>query len=175
MLTKIGRFLGDTEILTIRGLFMWNGRRNRKPFNFLSLLFMLVSLVVNSLLLLYELYVGNVELILESTFYTVFIFSGYTVFAYCSFVNTIKRLHDLGHSGKIFTYCVSLFFLCFLVVNVHFLAGVQIVQMITNYIAIGLSVVLFVFLLYFMFFKGTTGPNKYGPDPLGIVEISKNE
>lgn len=79
-----------------------------------------------------------------------------------------RRLHDLNHNG----WWAVLFFLSTVyiktptfIISIHALFNSLTLSHIIN----ALNILTF---LYLLLFKGTSGPNKYGPDPLGYEEYS---
>lgn len=70
---------------------------------------------------------------------------------------SVRRLHDLNLSGYFYLLYIILFF------------GNSLFSVIAKSFPM-LSLIIFllsiIFVIYLLFFKGTKGPNKYGPDPL---------
>jgi uncharacterized membrane protein YhaH (DUF805 family) len=73
---------------------------------------------------------------------------------------TVKRLHDLNKSGW---WMLAIF-------GVSFLSGfLSEMGEILALVGIGLNVPILVYALWLLFWPGTKGNNKYGPDPIEIV------
>lgn len=77
------------------------------------------------------------------------------VCTYILFTNSVKRFHDLNKPDYYAAYV-------FLPLIIGFLGGNQ-----SDWII--LLIISFIIGIYQTFFKGTTGPNPYGPDPLEKV------
>ncbi len=96
------------------------------------------------------------------------------IFTYTDFVNTAKRLHDLNHSTKwaILLSSIRLVMGLYLDFVVFMYEKNKDYSIILDSIPITIAVLITGLLpeIYFMFFKGTTGPNDYGPDPLQRIQ-----
>lgn len=95
----------------------------------------------------------SLGLVFTGLYFAVLLFLGcLSVFLY------IKRLHDLNRSGWYYP---------------GFIAALVVVFLIDDYITpfakfVGFPLALFGFVAIY-FIKGTSGENKYGPDPLGVT------
>lgn len=147
----------------------FHGRLNRKRYILRSLALVAALVIVQIVicLLVVGIYIcaeqlNCVELIdvnhIPPTFYMI----DYVLEAVFSVVNLtlgmslmVRRLHDLNRSGflALFNYVLSI---VFFVLGVEFSLFFWFIGLL-----VGLS-----FAIYLIFFKGTKGDNKYGPDPL---------
>ena len=119
-------------------LFTFSGRRNRKSYILLQLLYILIQIVF----LITISIIGIVG-------FVVVLFA-----AFCSFIVTAQRLRDIGLPGKL-----CLLFLIPSLIDL-FLFG-------TTFALISITVG-FTGWIVLMSIPGTVGENKYGPDPLKI-------
>lgn len=90
---------------------------------------------------------------------------------------SVRRLHDVGKSGKLLLLFYILLFVCVIVMVVSglslFATGAT-----ENFGALGLGfiipmlliVAMGIWMLVLFFTEGNKGPNKYGPDPKGVGE-----
>ena len=92
------------------------------------------------------------------------------IYIYTDFVNTAKRLHDLNRPTKWAIFLSTIRFIIGLyfqfVVFAYEKSKDETIIFDKMPIMIGIVAVGLLPEIYFLFFKGTTGPNDYGPDPL---------
>lgn len=151
----------------IRNYVNFRGRASRSEywyFILFSVLFLIAAILLDKLLF------GNSR----SVFYSVF-----ALFIFLPQIAVmVRRLHDTNRSGKIvlwyyLTGIVWILLMAFLGYS-NFIAAArgQSVGSPTGFFLAVILIVTFVFLVWGIFFlvwfctKGTTGDNKYGPDPL---------
>lgn len=95
---------------------------------------------------------------------------------YIWIMNTIKRGHDLNLSAKWSVIYPHLYLFCILIATIIlvFVINIPFIKQPPQFIILGLIVMFVIWELilniYLLFFKGTIGNNKYGPDPLQKTE-----
>ena len=135
-------------ILSDTGLLKPVGRRGRWDYFKVSIFLTLVATVVSY---------GS------SLFSTI-------IYTYTDFVNTSKRLHDLNQSTKwavLLSAIRCIIGLYFQFVEFAYKGSKDVTNIFDNIpFIIGIVVLGLLPEIYLLFFKGNTGPNDYGPDPL---------
>ena len=140
--------------------FSFNGRLNRKPFiirNIVSI-FIILILTIAIIIPLYGL--QNAENFNLSVPYFVILFI--SIWFYLANMN--RRFQDMN-KGKEWTIILFILYIVGLLLDLAQYTSFSLV----------LSSVSFVFFIYLCAKKGTVGPNKYGPDPLGNTIEQAND
>ena len=140
------------------------GRIGRRQFWMGVLALLATSFLIFSLAeLLVSLKVKSMALIASCT--VMFLYSNYCLF--------IKRLHDRGRNGKLFTIYLALHYILVFVVPAEISDPNGIVDhgsnlsfWIVQLVKFGLFLLALYFLVICGVLKGTDGPNQYGRDPL---------
>lgn len=124
------------KVFSKEGLFSFAGRRARAQYFWICFATNLISNILD------KIFKGS----------DIFMFVVFMFFFYIQCTNLAKRMHDIEMPGK---YALIPFVAMFIaaLTNSSGLLGIC---------AIGN----FIFSMYILFKKGTTGDNKYGPDPL---------
>ena len=164
----IAAALGDTETEDTE---VWNmklydqltsleGRINRLRYFLLSILFMIIALVyaiiVGVVLAVLLIGMGLPETIFDITFGLAMI-----PIVYVEYALTVKRLQDTGRGGGWITFSQAYAVLITLYLMAPIGSSVEgVLDITTAIMALPLGIVC-------LFFGGDTGPNQFGPDPLG--------
>lgn len=128
------------KLITLNGVLTWKGRKSRKQY-------IMWSIPINIICVL--IYIAGVKHLIDDFplgYLSMLVF----VFAfYCQMINMAKRVHDMGFSAKWILGILGVMIIIFTYnPNAHNHVWL-------DFICMGC--------------KGTKGPNKYGPDPLGEV------
>ena len=164
----IAAALGDTETEDKE---VWNmnfydqftsleGRINRLRYILLSILFLIFGLVyaiiVGVVLAVLLIGMGLPEIIFDITFGLAMI-----PIVYVEYAITVKRLQDTGRGGGWITFSQAYAVLIILYLMAPIGSSVEgVLDITTTIMALPLGIVC-------LFFRGDTGPNQFGPDPLG--------
>ena len=164
----IAAALGDTETEDTE---VWNmnlydqftnleGRINRLRYFLLTILFLIIGLVyaiiVGVVLAVLLIGMGLPEIIFDITFGLAMI-----PIVYVEYALTVKRLQDTGRGGGWITFSQAYAVLIILYLMTPIGSSVEgVLDITTAIMALPLGVVC-------RFFGGDTGPNQFGPDPLG--------
>jgi uncharacterized membrane protein YhaH (DUF805 family) len=89
------------------------------------------------------------------------------IFAYPNIAISVKRLHDRNYSGATVWFLIAAFATLLVVEVLGYLDDLDHVGATVWIAIIAALIVAFGFLIELGFRRGTPGPNKYGPDPLG--------
>ena len=164
----IAAALGDTETEDTE---VWNmnlydqftnleGRINRLRYFLLTILFLIIGLVyaiiVGVVLAVLLIGMGLPEIIFDITFGLAMI-----PVVYVAYAITVKRLQDTGRGGGWITFAQANAVLTTLYLMVPIGSSVEgVLDITTTIMGLPLGIVC-------LFFRGDTGPNQFGPDPLG--------
>ena len=164
----IAAALGDTETEDTE---VWNknlydqftsleGRINRLRYFLLTILFLIIGLVyaiiVGVVLAVLLIGMGLPEIIFDITFGLAMI-----PIVYVEYALTVKRLQDTGRGGGWITFSQAYAVLITLYLMAPIGSSVEgVLDITTAIMALPLGIVC-------LFFGGDTGPNQFGPDPLG--------
>ena len=164
----IAAALGDTETEDTE---VWNmnlydqftnleGRINRLRYFLLTILFLIIGLVyaiiVGVVLAVLLIGMGLPEIIFDITFGLAMI-----PIVYVEYALTVKRLQDTGRGGGWITFSQAYAVLITLYLMAPIGSSVEgVLDITTTIMALPLGIVC-------LFFGGDTGPNQFGPDPLG--------
>lgn len=135
----------------MKKLLLWNGRINRSDFFTLGFLLNVISAIMEAM--------SNTlpDNATASLVVSLLILAVFGLLGYIGLCLTIRRLHDLNQPG--WMYLVFLFSTLSLVfIGESFIPPLTYLGLI---IALGVTLIL-------LFKKGTSGDNKYGPDPLAL-------
>ena len=164
----IAAALGDTETEDTE---VWNmnlydqftnleGRINRLRYFLLTILFLIIGLVyaiiVGVVLAVLLIGMGLPEIIFDITFGLAMI-----PIVYVEYALTVKRLQDTGRGGGWITFSQAYAVLITLYLMAPIGSSVEgVLDITTAIMALPLGIVC-------LFFGGDSGPNQFGPDPLG--------
>ena len=154
---------GETEIwnMNLYGqLTSLEGRINRLRYLLLSILFLITALV-------YAIIVGVILAVLligmglPETIFDITVGLAMIPLVYVNYAIIVKRLQDTGRGGGWITFAQAFSVLTILYLMVPIGSSVEgVLDITTTIMGLPLGIVC-------LFFRGDTGPNQFGPDPLG--------
>ena len=146
----------------LKFFFLPTGRINRKKWWLGFMLILGIYLVgVVTAIFMSKLVMNNEERLQSSAIRLIFVLLGLTIMPtiYSGFILGIKRFHDLGRSG----WWILLSFAGIILSHFALKISDPLISLTLSSSALIINLTLLIFL---GFFRGTIGPNKFGPDPL---------